>query len=245
MDAGPANVLLIIADDLGVDRFPLTAKTGVSVPPMPKIALAMFGKWHLTAGAGKSNVVARGDDEGAIIEMGAANIPAKRRFYRTTRAGLSNDDRTGFAGMVSVGGVAKTVTPSSASRRTPVNVVIELDSTTTPPPSPPANVGVSSVTVSGATVSVASITRPSQTQVRAIFTIGVAAATGARNVTAALSCMGRVTRTLAGAFTVAEKKKFMTLKNVMRMNGHGDYIRHGDSSRLSKSRELPMWLVDK
>jgi hypothetical protein len=201
MDAAPANVLLIIADDLGVDRFPLTAKTGVSVPPMPKIALAMFGKWHLTAGAGKSNVVARGDDEGAIIEMGAANIPAKRRFYRTTRAGLSNDDRTGFAGMVSVGGVANTVTPSSASRRTPVNVVIELDSTTTPP-SPPANVGVCSVTVSGATVSVASITRPSQTQVRATFTIGVAAATGARNVSVALSGMGRVTRTLAGAFTV-------------------------------------------
>ena len=35
--AQPSNVLLIIADDLGVDSFPLTAQPGASVPPMPNI----------------------------------------------------------------------------------------------------------------------------------------------------------------------------------------------------------------
>lgn len=33
-----ANVLVIIADDLGVDSFPLTAQAGASVPPMPNIS---------------------------------------------------------------------------------------------------------------------------------------------------------------------------------------------------------------
>ena len=33
--AQPANILLIIADDFGVDTFPLTASGG-TVPPMPK-----------------------------------------------------------------------------------------------------------------------------------------------------------------------------------------------------------------
>ncbi len=32
------NILLIIADDLGADSFPLTASAGASVPPMPNIA---------------------------------------------------------------------------------------------------------------------------------------------------------------------------------------------------------------
>lgn len=34
---GANNILLIIADDLGADSFPLTAIAGVSVPPMPNI----------------------------------------------------------------------------------------------------------------------------------------------------------------------------------------------------------------
>jgi len=33
----PANILLIIADDLGADSFPLTASAGASLPPMPNI----------------------------------------------------------------------------------------------------------------------------------------------------------------------------------------------------------------
>ena len=32
------NVLLVIADDLGADSFPLTAQAGASVPPMPNLA---------------------------------------------------------------------------------------------------------------------------------------------------------------------------------------------------------------
>lgn len=36
--AQPHNVLVIIADDLGADSFPLTAAVGASVPPMPNIA---------------------------------------------------------------------------------------------------------------------------------------------------------------------------------------------------------------
>ena len=35
---GADNILLIIADDLGADSFPLTASAGASVPPMPNIA---------------------------------------------------------------------------------------------------------------------------------------------------------------------------------------------------------------
>ncbi len=35
---GADNILLIIADDLGADSFPLTASVGASVPPMPNIA---------------------------------------------------------------------------------------------------------------------------------------------------------------------------------------------------------------
>jgi arylsulfatase A-like enzyme len=36
--AQPANILLIIADDLGSDSFPLTADPGATVPPMPNIS---------------------------------------------------------------------------------------------------------------------------------------------------------------------------------------------------------------
>ncbi len=36
--AQPHNVLVIIADDLGVDSFPLTASAGASLPPMPNIS---------------------------------------------------------------------------------------------------------------------------------------------------------------------------------------------------------------
>ena len=36
-NAQPANILLIIADDLGADGFPLTAAAGASTPPMPNI----------------------------------------------------------------------------------------------------------------------------------------------------------------------------------------------------------------
>ena len=35
---GAENILLVIADDLGADSFPLTASAGASVPPMPNIA---------------------------------------------------------------------------------------------------------------------------------------------------------------------------------------------------------------
>ena len=35
---GADNILLIIADDLGADSFPLTASAGASLPPMPNIA---------------------------------------------------------------------------------------------------------------------------------------------------------------------------------------------------------------
>jgi len=35
--AQPANVLVIIADDFGIDSFPLTASAGASLPPMPNI----------------------------------------------------------------------------------------------------------------------------------------------------------------------------------------------------------------
>ena len=36
-DAVQRNILLIIADDFGVDSFPLTATAGASLPPMPNI----------------------------------------------------------------------------------------------------------------------------------------------------------------------------------------------------------------
>lgn len=35
---GADNILLIIADDLGLDSFPLTASAGASVPPMPNVS---------------------------------------------------------------------------------------------------------------------------------------------------------------------------------------------------------------
>lgn len=38
VQAQPHNVLVIIADDLGADSFPLTAGAGASVPPMPNIS---------------------------------------------------------------------------------------------------------------------------------------------------------------------------------------------------------------
>ena len=38
LNAQPGNILLIIADDLGADSFPLTAGAGASLPPMPNIS---------------------------------------------------------------------------------------------------------------------------------------------------------------------------------------------------------------
>lgn len=148
-----------------------------------------------------ANVVASGDDAGTILEAGAAVVPAKRRFYRASRTGLSSYDRTGSAGTLGSAGVPNTVAPNSAARGTQVSVVIELDSTGTPA-LPPANVSVYSVTVSGAGVTVASITRPSQTQVRATFTVSGVAATGARNVTVQFNNASGPSRTLTGSFTV-------------------------------------------
>lgn len=161
---------------------------------------ADLGTWTPLA----SNVVASGDDLGTLVDSGGGT--QAKRFYRTTRTGLSNYDKTGFAGTRTstaavVGGGPNTVVPASGSKGTVVNVVIELDASLSPP-LPPASFGVSTLTVSGTGVTVSNIARPSQTLVTATFTIAAGAASGARDVTVRFNNTQATTRTLTGGFTV-------------------------------------------
>ena len=150
-------------------------------------------------------IAATGDDTVSAVDPAGA-IGRASRFYRETRTALASYDRTGAAGTyftstTPTGGGPNTVTPSTGARGTSVNVVIELDSTLTPP-LPPANVAVFSVTISGTLVTAGAISRPGQTLVQAAFTIDAGAATGARNVSVRFGSATGVQRTINGAFTV-------------------------------------------
>ena len=146
------------------------------------------------------SVTAIGSDMALATEV-AATFNYTRRFYRPSRTGIATYDRAGIAGTyftstAPVGGGANTVTPSSASLGSAVNVVIEL-----PTPLPPANVAVASITFgSGTGITVSNILRYSQTLITATFTVAPNASTGARNVT--ITYNGGIVRTIVNGFTV-------------------------------------------
>jgi hypothetical protein len=147
-------------------------------------------------------ITAIGDDSAAATEVGGA-IGQTKRFYRTNRTGLSDYDKTGFAGTyfttsTPVGGGDNTVTPNNGARSTSVSVVIQL-----PLPLPAQNIAVTSITFgSGIGVTVSNISRYSQTLMTATFTIGAGATTGARNVIITFAAGANPTRTLTNGFTV-------------------------------------------
>ena len=150
------------------------------------------------------NVTANGDDTVSALETAAATTNA-HRFYRTARSSLATYDRNGIAGTyftltVPAGGGPNTVTPSSGSRGTAVNVVIELDPALTPT-LPVANVAVFSINA-GAGIIVSNIARPSQTLVTATFTIDAAANQTTRNVSVRFGSSTGVLRTISNGFTV-------------------------------------------
>lgn len=152
----------------------------------------------LTAWPDLTPSVTATDDLAKFTETGA-KISHPMRFYRISRSSLASFDTSGFdytpSGVTSI-----TVPGGTVTRGTTVTLTINIPNTSTPP-LPPANVGVTSVTIGGVTTGISSLVHTSQYVVTCTYAVPVASPTGAKSIVVTFSGPGTV-YTLTAALTV-------------------------------------------